>query len=99
TEHADSPYVAGMSFENVDVGRVIREAMEHKSQMSASQVGKVDSNRQNVEEEPNWQITGMLSGRLDIYGNTRDNKSIGGSGQLVLRNGQMQHEIFQIIGQ
>lgn len=45
-------------------------------------------------------ITGTLQGSLDLYGQHGQQKSLGGSGQVVLRNGRMeQYAVLQMIGE
>jgi len=44
------------------------------------------------------EASGVLSGFLNAAGNAQDQKSITGTGQVVLRNGRVRYELFQMLG-
>ena len=66
-------------------------------------VNGVELNRllaQGGEPDAERKVAGTLQGSLDLYGQSGQKKSFGGSGQLLLRGGRMeQYSILQMIGQ
>lgn len=45
------------------------------------------------------RATGTLAGWADIYGESGRPETLGGSGQITLAGGRLQHEFFQLLGQ